>query len=64
MFENTTGGITETVIADGSSAGFNFNIDVKDQNKFKVLVDGELIPEKSKNRDAIRGITGSVQTIH
>ena len=63
LFENTTGGITETVIADGSSAGFNFNIDVKDPNKFKVLVDGELVPEKSKNRDAIRGITGSVQTI-
>ena len=63
LFENTTGGTTETVIADGSSAGFSFNIDVKDQNKFKVLVDGELVPEKSKNRDAIRGITGSTQTI-
>ena len=63
LFENTTGGKTETVIADGSSAGFSFNIDVKDQDKFKVFVDGELIPAKSKNRDAIRGITGSHDTV-
>ena len=30
------------------SAGFNFNIDVKDPNKFKVLVDGELVPKNPK----------------
>ena len=63
LFENSTGGKIETVVADGSSAGFSFNIDVKDQHKFKVLVDGDIIPETSKNRDAIRGITGSLQTI-
>ncbi len=44
LFENTTGGKSETIIADGSSAGFSFNIDVEDVDRLKVFVNKKLIP--------------------
>ena len=47
MYENTSGGSTQQIIADGTSTIFNFNFTVEDENRLEVFVNGEKISKTS-----------------
>ena len=47
MFENSSGGKTQTLIGDGNTNGFSFDIKVEDTNRLQVFVNNRLIPQTS-----------------
>lgn len=48
MFKNSSGGKTQTLTADGSTAGFSFDIVVEDTSRLQVFVNNRLIPQTSE----------------
>lgn len=49
MYENTSGGDVQKIIADGTTTIFNFNFTVEDESRLQVFVNGELIDKTSDN---------------
>ena len=48
MFKNSSGGKTQILTADGSTAGFSFDIVVEDTSRLQVFVNNRLIPQTSE----------------
>jgi len=47
LYENSSGGTTQTIIADGSTTIFNLNFTVEDESRLEVHVNGEKIEKTS-----------------
>ena len=52
MFKNSSGGKTQTIVADGSTAGFSFDIKVEDTARLQVFYNNRLIPQTSTGNSA------------
>ena len=53
MFKNSSGGKTQTIIGDGATNGFSFDIQVEDTSRLQVFVNNRLIPQTSQGNSTV-----------
>ena len=47
LYENTTGGSVQTIVADGTTSVFNLNFEVQDSDRLEIFVNGRKIDKTS-----------------